>query len=159
MSNVKVVFPPIYSDHSSFLSYPPPFSGALNLVKLQQIGHLFLLRVLLLRPRRSVLRGRRIRLFVEDWTLLNHRGKPHLLGLWDQVSATPNLIPNLLGLWDQVSGLVITPRRYCVPAAYCLLLTACCLFRSPTLATRGPSLRILTPTTSTARIRKMTAGN
>ena len=67
---------------------------------------------------------RRIRLFVEDWTLLNHRGKPHLLGLWDQVSATPNLIPNLLGLWDQVSDLVITPRRYCVPAAYCLLLTA-----------------------------------
>ena len=67
---------------------------------------------------------RRIRLFVEDWTLLNHRGKPHLLGLWDQVSATPNLIPNLLGLWDQVSDLVITPRRYCVPAVYCLLLTA-----------------------------------
>ena len=28
---------------------------------------------------------RRIRLFVEDWTLLNHRGQPHLLGLWDQV--------------------------------------------------------------------------
>ena len=69
---------------------------------------------------------RRIRLFVEDWTLLNHRGKPHLLGLWDQVSATPNLIPNLLGLWDQVSDLVITPRCYCVPAAYCLLLTAYC---------------------------------
>ena len=69
---------------------------------------------------------RRIRLFVEDWTLLNHRGKPHLLGLWDQVSATPNLIPNLLGLWDQVSDLAITPRCYCVPAAYCLLLTAYC---------------------------------
>ena len=72
---------------------------------------------------------RRIRLFVEDWTLLNHRGKPHLLGLWDQVSATPNPIPSLLGLWDQVSDLVITPRRYCVPrwlTAYCSLLTTCC---------------------------------
>ena len=34
---------------------------------------------------------RRIRLFVEDWTLLNHRGKPHLLGLWDQASANPTL--------------------------------------------------------------------
>jgi len=71
---------------------------------------------------------RRIRLFVEDWTLLNHRGKPHLLGLWDQVSATPNLIPNLLGPWDQVSDLAITPRCYCVPAAYCYcsLLATCC---------------------------------
>ena len=73
---------------------------------------------------------RRIRLFVEDWTLLNHRGKPHLLGLWDQVSANPNPIPNLLGLWDQVSDLAITPRCYCVPAAYCLLLTACYLLRT-----------------------------
>ena len=72
---------------------------------------------------------RRIRLFVEDWTLLNHRGKPHLLGLWDQVSANPNPIPNLFGLWDQVSDLAITPRRYSVPrrlTAYCSLLTTCC---------------------------------
>ena len=68
---------------------------------------------------------RRIRLFVEDWTLLNHRGKPHLLGLWDQVSTTPNPIPNQLGLWDQVSDLVIAPRCYCVPrlTAYCSLVT------------------------------------
>ena len=49
---------------------------------------------------------RRIRLFVEDWTLLNHRGQPHLLGLW-----------------DQVSNLLITHMPL---AAYCPLLTARC---------------------------------
>ena len=83
---------------------------------------------------------RRIRLFVEDWTLLNHKGQPHLLGLWDQVSSSSSGSssssrgqPHLLGLWDQASRVLTTAHSLLVAAccllltAYCLLPTACCL--------------------------------
>ena len=56
---------------------------------------------------------RRIRLFVEDWTLLNHKGQPHLLGLWDQVS-------NLL----IIAHFGLLTAYYLLLTAYCLLPTA-----------------------------------
>ena len=59
---------------------------------------------------------RRIRLFVEDWTLLNHKGQPHLLGLWDQASRVLTTAHSLL---VAACCLLLT--------AYCLLPTACCL--------------------------------
>ena len=57
---------------------------------------------------------RRIRMFVEDWTLLNEHGKPHLLGLWDQVRR-PGRHKHTAPL-DASSNSVLHPR---LPAVAC----------------------------------------
>ena len=69
---------------------------------------------------------RRIRLFVEDWTLRNKNGKPYLLGLWDQGVFTDAMSSAQLGAhiypysWLQalqsIRPLKMVPHRSSWPA-------------------------------------------